>query len=170
MQPVETAIAARQPAPAGAESAAIRVQGKFFFTGDAKFFLKGVTYGPFGPGSHGAQFPERETVIRDFRLMADMGANTLRVFTVPPRWLLDLAAAAGLKVLAGIPWSQHITFLDSPPVQTEIIRTVVEAVRGLDRHPAILAYLIGNEIPPDMVRWHGPERVRAFLKKLVGAV
>ena len=170
MQPVETAIAARQPAPAGAESAAIRVQGKFFFTGDAKFFLKGVTYGPFGPGSHGAQFPERETVIRDFRLMAEMGANTLRVFTVPPRWLLDLATAAGLKVLAGIPWSQHITFLDSPPVQTEIIRTVVEAVRGLDRHPAILAYLIGNEIPPDMVRWHGPERVRAFLKKLVGAV
>ncbi len=170
MQPVETAIAARQPAPAGAESAAIRVQGKFFFTGDAKFFLKGVTYGPFGPGSHGAQFPERETVIRDFRLMAEMGANTLRVFTVPPRWLIDLAGAAGLKVLAGIPWSQHITFLDSPPVQTEIIRTVVEAVRGLDRHPAILAYLIGNEIPPDMVRWHGPERVRAFLKKLVGAV
>ena len=170
MQPVETAIAVRQPAPAGAENAAVRVHGKFFFAGAAKFFVKGVTYGPFGPGSHGAQFPERATVIRDFRLMAEMGANTLRVFTVPPLWLLDLAAASGLKVLAGIPWSQHITFLDSPPAQTEIIRTVVEAVRGLNRHPAILAYLIGNEIPPDMVRWHGPERVRAFLKKLVGAV
>ncbi len=169
MQPVETAIAVRQPAPVGAESAAIRVQGKFFFAGAAKFFIKGVTYGPFAPGSHGAQFPERATVTRDFRLMAEMGANTLRVFTLPPVWLLDLAAAAGLKVLAGIPWSQHITFLDSPPAQTEIVRTVVEAVRGLERHPAILAYLIGNEIPPDMVRWHGPERVRAFLKKLVVA-
>ncbi len=29
---------------------------------------------------------------------------------------------------------------------------------GMNRHPAIFAYLIGNEIPPDMVRWHGPER------------
>ena len=170
MQPVETAIAVRQPVSAGAKSAALSVHGKFFFAGEAKFFVKGVTYGPFAPGSHGAQFPERETVIRDFRLMAEMGANTLRVFTVPPVWLLDLAAAAGLKVLAGIPWAQHITFLDSPPVQAEIIRTVVEAVRGLDRHPAILAYLVGNEIPPDMVRWHGPERVRAFLRELVGAV
>jgi O-antigen biosynthesis protein len=170
MQPVETAVAVRQPESAGAGSTALRVQGKFFFAGEDKFFIKGVTYGPFAPGSHGAQFPERETVIRDFRMMAEMGANTLRVFTVPPLWLLDLAAAAGLKVLAGIPWSQHITFLDSPSVQAEILRTVVEAVRGLDRHPAILAYLIGNEIPPDMVRWHGPERVRAFLKKLVGAV
>jgi O-antigen biosynthesis protein len=169
MQPVEAVIAARQPAPAGAESGAIRVQGKFFFAGAAKFFVKGVTYGPFAQGSHGAQFPERPTVKADFRLMAEMGANTLRVFTVPPLWLLDLAAASGLRVLSGIPWSQHITFLDNPPAQTGIIRTVVEAVRGLDRHPAILAYLIGNEIPPDMVRWHGPERVRAFLKKLVGA-
>jgi O-antigen biosynthesis protein len=170
MQPVETAIAARQPAHAGADSAAIRVQGKFFFAGAEKFFVKGVTYGPFAPGSHGAQFPERETVIRDFRLMAELGANTLRVFTVPPLWLLDLAQEAGLKVLAGIPWSQHVTFLDSPAIQTEILRTVVEAVRGLSRHPAILAYLIGNEIPPDMVRWHGPERVRGFLEKLVAAV
>ena len=170
MQPVETAIAVRQPMSAGAESAALRVQGKFFFAGEAKFFVKGVTYGPFPSGPDGTQFPGRETVTRDFRLMAEMGANTLRVFTVPPVWLLDLAAAAGLKVLAGIPWSQHITFLDSAPVQTEIIRTVVEAVRGLGRHPAILAYLVGNEIPPDMVRWHGPERVRAFLKKLVGAI
>ncbi len=170
MQPVETALAVRQPMSAGAESAALRVQGKFFFAGEAKFFVKGATYGPFPPGPDGTQFPGRETVTRDFRLMAEMGANTLRVFTVPPVWLLDLAAAAGLKVLAGIPWSQHITFLDSAPVQTEIIRTVVEAVRGLGRHPAILAYLVGNEIPPDMVRWHGPERVRAFLKKLVGAI
>jgi O-antigen biosynthesis protein len=170
MQPVETAVAVRQPSHAGSDRAAIRVQGKFFFAGEAKFFVKGVTYGPFGPGSHGAQFPERETVAHDFRLMAEMGANTLRVFTVPPLWLLDLAQTAGLKVLAGIPWSQHITFLDSPATQAGIIRTVVEAVRGLKRHPAIFAYLIGNEIPPDMVRWHGPERVRGFLKKLVAAV
>ncbi len=170
MQPVETAVAARQPAHAGVDGAAIRVQGKFFFAGATKFFVKGTTYGPFAPGSHGAQFPERETVVRDFALMAELGANTLRVFTVPPLWLLDLAHEAGLKVLAGIPWSQHVTFLDSAAIQAEIIRTVVESVRGLNRHPAIFAYLVGNEIPPDVVRWHGPERVRAFLKKLVAAV
>ena len=47
------------PSPA---SVAIRVDGKFFRAGlglDApKHFVKGVTYGPFAPGSHGAQFPE----------------------------------------------------------------------------------------------------------------
>jgi len=170
MEPVGTAIAGRQPALAGGGRGAIRVQGKFFFVGDRKLFIKGVTYGPFGPGSHGAQFPERAMVERDFTIMAALGANTLRVFTVPPLWLLDLADAAGLKVLAGIPWSQHVTFLDDRTIQADILRTVVEAVRGLKQHRAILAYLVGNEIPPDMVRWHGPERVRAFLRKLVAAV
>jgi len=148
----------------------VQVRGKFFFVGEQKFFVRGVTYGPFGPASHGAQFPERDMVKRDFALMREAGVNTVRIFTVPPLWLLDEAADAGLRVLVGIPWAQHVTFLDDSAVQREIMRTVVDAVRGLDRHRAIFAYLVGNEIPPDMVRWHGPERVRAFLKRLVGMV
>ncbi|HLJ64998.1 MAG TPA: hypothetical protein VKT70_12875, partial [Stellaceae bacterium] len=83
----------------------IRVQGKFFFSGDKKFFVKGVTYGPFAENPHGSQFPEIERVERDFRMMAMAGINTVRVFTPPPSWLLDEAKKAGLFVLAGVPWS-----------------------------------------------------------------
>ena len=150
--------------------APIRVSGKFFFAGDEKFFVKGVTYGPFPVGSHGRQFPECDVVVRDFRMMAEMGATVVRVFTVPPVWLLDRAAEAGLRVLVGLPWSQHVAFLDNRKIQSEILRSVSEAVHGLGRHPAIFAYLIGNEIPPDMVRWHGAQRVRGFLIKLMQTV
>src|SRR5580692_2841555 len=107
----------RAPAkPAGI----IRVHGKFFFAGETKHFVKGVTYGPFGPGSHGDQFPETEIVEHDFALMREAGVNTVRVFTVPPLWLLDAAEEAGLKVLVGLPWSQHVAFLDSAAIQVEI--------------------------------------------------
>ncbi|HXP31235.1 MAG TPA: glycosyltransferase [Stellaceae bacterium] len=170
IEPVDRAAAALAEPRAAPPQAPIRVHGKFFFAGAEKFFVKGVTYGPFGPASHGAQFPERETVARDFALMAEMGVNTLRVFTVPPLWLMDMAADAGLRVLVGIAWAQHVTFLDNSDIQREILRTIVEAVRGLERHRAIFAYLIGNEIPPDMVRWHGAERVRSFLKRIVAMV
>jgi GT2 family glycosyltransferase len=169
-EPVETAIAAPGEARAHSARPPIRVHGKFFFEGDAKFYVKGVTYGPFAPADHGTQFPAPEQVARDFAQMAELGANTLRVFTVPPLWLLDEALNAGLRVLVGIPWAQHVTFLDDSAIQTAILRTIVETVRGLKNHPAIFAYLVGNEIPPDMVRWHGPERVRAFLKRLVAAI
>src|SRR5579883_1257335 len=117
-----TTLALDELAPARAEAAArssavpappspIRVHGKFFFAGERKHFVKGVTYGPFATGSHGAPFPETGIVARDFALMRKAGVNTVRVFTVPPLWLLDAARRAGLKVLVGVPWSQHVAFL-----------------------------------------------------------
>ena len=168
MTTAEIASVAPSELPPGRDP--IRVKGKFFFRGEEKIFIKGVTYGPFPHGEDGTQFPPAETVKKDFALMRELGANTLRVFTVPPIWMLDLAAEAGLKVLAGIPWSQHVTFLDDRTIQRQIRHTVTEAVRGLQKHRALLAYVIGNEIPPDMVRWHGVDKVRAFLKELVEAV
>ena len=148
----------------------IRVHGKFFFRGEEKYFVKGVTYGPFACASHGAPFPEAAVVARDFELMRKVGVNTVRVFTAPPLWLLDAALAAGLGVLVGLPWSQHITFLDNARQQAGIRAAVAAAVAGCRRHPAIFAYLIGNEIPPDIIRWHGTEPMRRFLRGLVALV
>jgi GT2 family glycosyltransferase len=158
--------------PVQPQSAAgpVRVHGKFFFAGEAKHFVRGVTYGPFAVGSHGAQFPERAVVERDFALMRGAGINTARVFTVPPLWLLDLAGAAGLRVLVGLPWTQHVAFLDSAAVKAGIAAAVAAGVQACARHPAVFAYLVGNEIPPDMIRWHGATAVRDFLKELVGLV
>src|SRR6516165_3179966 len=166
----EVAAFARVP-PAQIEPAEpIRVSGKFFFAGERKHFVKGVTYGPFRTGSHGVPFPEPATVDKDFALMGEAGINTVRVFTVPPSWLLDAAAEAGLKVMVGLPWPQHITFLDSPAIQADIREAVASGVRACGRHSAVFAYLVGNEIPPDMVRWHGAEPVRRFLRSLVALV
>ena len=166
----KTVIAPPQPT-ALVESGPIRVDGKFFVTGDGKtkkkHFIKGVTYGPFGPGSHGAQFPETDIVDRDFAMMVSAGVNTVRVFTVPPVWLLDAAGRYGLKILVGLPWSQHVAFLDDKAVEAGIRDAIVSGVRSCARHPAVFAYLVGNEIPPDIVRWHGPQRVERFVKSLV---
>jgi glycosyltransferase involved in cell wall biosynthesis len=144
----------------------ITVRGKSFFLGARKHFVKGVTYGPFGVGSHGAQFPETATVERDFALMVEAGINTVRVFTPPPRWLLDRAAAHGLRLLIGLPWSQHIAFLDSSRERRRIRETVRDGVRQLAGHPATFAVLVGNEIPPDIVRWHGARPVGRFIDEL----
>jgi glycosyltransferase involved in cell wall biosynthesis len=166
LRPVETAPPARAPVVSGE----VRVHGKFFFAGDRKHFVRGATYGPFAVGSHGAQFPEHEVVETDFALMRDAGVNTVRVFTVPPLWLLDSAHRVGLKVLVGLPWSQHITFLDDTAIRAGIREAIIAGVRSCGRHPAVFAYLVGNEIPPDMIRWHGAEPVRRFLKSLVALV
>jgi glycosyltransferase involved in cell wall biosynthesis len=164
---LEARAAARAPLPEmEGLTYPVTVQGKFFWAGERKFYVRAVSYGPFGPGSDGAQFPERSVVEIDFALMRALGANTIRTFTVPPRWLLDRAGAHGLRVLVGVPWAQHVCFLDSAGVAAEIRRTIRAAARATADHPAVLATVVGNEIPPDIVRWHGPERVARFLTSL----
>ena len=148
----------------------IEARGKFFFAGADKVLLKGVSYGPFAPDEHGVQFPDAPRMAADFELMRELGANTLRTFTVPPRWMLDLAAWAGLRIIVGIPWAEHVCFLDSDSVMDEIRRSVTDTVLACADHPAVAAYLVGNEIPPDIVRYYGAKRVSAFLRELVALV
>lgn len=143
--------------------------GKFLCAGGGKLFVRGVTYGTFRPGPDGRELHDPAVVERDFASMAAHGINALRVYTVPPRWLLDLALRYGLSVMVGLPWEQHVAFLESAATAASIERRVREGVRSCAGHPAVLCYAIGNEIPAPIVRWHGRERVERFLRRLYRA-
>src|SRR6266542_3700013 len=140
------------------------VRGKFLFVGDQKFYVKGVTYGPFTADGGGYRSPE--TVERDFALIARSGLNAVRCYTAPPRWLLDAALRHGLRVMVGIPWEQHVAFLDRGRRARDIVRRVRDQVRACRAHPAVLCYAVGNEIPASIVRWHGRRRDERFLARL----
>ena len=143
--------------------------GKFLYRGDEKLYLRGVTYGTFRPGPDGDQFPEPEVVDRDFAAMAANGINSVRTYTVPPRWLLDTAYAHELTVMVGLPWEQHIAFADDRKRRRSIVDRVRAGVTECADHPAVLAYSIGNEIPAPIVRWHGRRPIERFLERLYDA-
>ena len=147
----------------------ITVHGKFLYEGKNKFLIKGVTYGTFAPNVTLSQFPSTEIIDQDFALMAKKGINSVRTYTVPPIQLLDIAHKYGLKVMVGLPWEQHITFLDSAERKKDIKRRVHEGVLSCKKHPAVLCYTIGNEIPAPIVRWYGEHKIEIFLKSLYKA-
>jgi O-antigen biosynthesis protein len=147
-----------------------RVAGKFLYAGDDKLWIKGVTYGTFRPDSAGLDYPRPEMVHSDFAAMAAGGINAVRVYTVPPRWLLDAAQNQGLRVMVGLPWEQHVAFLNAPGRGTEIERRVRAGARQCAGHPALLCYVVGNEIPSGIVRWHGQRRIERFIRRLYHAV
>ena len=144
----------------------IRAEGKFLFAGEHKFLAKGVSYGTFAPSSTTGHFPAPPQLRADFALMRRSEINTVRTYTVPSCDVMDAAAEAGLRVMVGIPWPQHIAFLDDPTAKRSIRGAVATAVRTLGRHPATLIFSLGNEIPPSVVRWHGQARVERFLREL----
>lgn len=145
----------------------LHVRAKFFFRGEEKFFLRGVTYGPFAPDRQGDHFGSPEQVQRDLQLLQKLGANVLRVYYVPPRWFCDLVAEAGLKLLVTLPWAEHVAFLQERKIRREIVQSIREGVRSRANHPAIFGYLVGNEIPSSMVRWLGVRRVTEFVEELI---
>ncbi len=144
------------------------IHGRSIVIGDQKLHVRGATYGTFRGADEGP-FPTPGRVEQDFAGMAEAGANALRTYVPPPTWLLDAADRHGLKVMVGLPWEQHVAFLEEPGRDRAICASVAEQVRRCAGHPAILCYAIGNEIPAPIVRWHGKHETERFLERLFWA-
>lgn len=141
--------------------------GKFIQTAGEKLWIKGVTYGTFrSEGTDTDGYPAPHVIESDFAAMAAVGINTLRTYTVPPKALLDTAHKHGLRVMVGLPWEQHVAFLDDRAIADGIVARVRDGVRSCARHPAVFCYAVGNEIPAPIVRWHGRRRVENFIRRL----
>jgi glycosyltransferase involved in cell wall biosynthesis len=147
-----------------------RVKGKFLYIGNEKLWIRGVTYGTFRPDQDGNEYPKPEIVEQDFLQIVKNNINAIRTYTVPPQWFLDAAQRHGLRIMIGLPWEQHITFLSQKKLARDIEKRVRAGVRVCAAHPAILCYAVGNEIPAAIVRWHGHKRIERFIKRLYETV
>src|SRR5262245_59153856 len=89
------------------DTSPIRVDGKFLRLDGRKFYVKGFCYGPFAQNSNGENLPEREQLFADFAHMRRLGANTIRLYSVPSPAVLDQILEHGLRVFLDVPWEKH---------------------------------------------------------------
>ncbi len=147
-----------------------QVDGKFLRVDGERFYVRGVTYGTFAETELGL-FPGLNRVEEDFAAMAAVGINTVRTYTVPGLEILNLAEEAGLKLLMGVWWDDP-RYLDPTDrgswqkMASEARAAVKEAVESYAGHPAVLGFVLGNEIPGPVVRWHGRRRIEDLLLSL----
>jgi cellulose synthase/poly-beta-1,6-N-acetylglucosamine synthase-like glycosyltransferase len=146
------------------------VDGKVLRVAGERFYVRGVTYGTFAETELGL-FPTREQVKEDFAAMAVVGINTVRTYTVPGPEIFDLAQEMGLKLLVGVWWDDP-RYLDPvdrgswKKMADDARAAVKEAAESYAAHPAVLGFVLGNEIPGPVVRWHGRRRVEDLLWSL----
>lgn len=152
---------------AGTITDRVRRDGKFFRLGPDKFYVKGVTYGPFAPNSEGEPLPTRQQVRRDFQQCVELGANCLRIYDVPEKWLLDLAQETGLRLFVDVSWPKNLEFIHDPAIAEQARQAVRDAAHRCGNHPAVFAISVVNEIPPDLVRFCGREKIEQFIDELV---
>jgi GT2 family glycosyltransferase len=148
----------------------VRVDGIRFARGARRLHIQGVTYGPFAPNAQAQPFPNPEQVAEDFALMRAGEINALRTYHVPPTCLLDKADEHQLSVFVDVPWPKHLCFLDCASLRAEARDAVRRAAKHVQNHSCVLGLSIGNEVPADVVRWHGARRVERFLAELSDAV
>ncbi|NNE94994.1 MAG: glycosyltransferase [Acidimicrobiales bacterium] len=137
--------------------------------------MKGVTYGTFKARPDGARYPSVDQVDSDFASIAALGLNTVRVYTIPPIEVVDLAGEHGLRLLVGLDYDDWRMVDGTGRRATESV--VAAGLEAVDRamavcggRPEVLAVSVGNEVPADLVRVHGVARVERALERLLDAV
>jgi hypothetical protein len=145
----------------------VEVRGKDFVVDGQPFSVKGVHYGPWrpgtGPGRH-YPYPDRASVEADLEQIVSLNANTILVFDAPG-WVLDVAHAHGLRVLYTIRLNwQHLPFDENLRAQ------VAARVQELRSKPALLAWLLGNEVPSAALNNGGAKMVSDELATLYQVV
>ena len=76
-------------APGDSGDTRVRVSGKFFRAGGEKFYVRGLTYGPFAPGEQGYGLKDGAVLQSDLADMVSVGANTVRLYESPPDGFLE---------------------------------------------------------------------------------
>ena len=146
-----------------------RVDGKFLAVGDRRLWLRGVTYGTFAPGRPRRSLPGTPRRSPRTSRRWRRPASTPCASTPCRRAGCSTCAEHGLWVLVGLPWEQHVAFLDERRRARAIVASASRASARCAGHPAVLGYAVGNEIPASIVRWHGRRRVERFLDAAVRA-
>lgn len=135
--------------------------------------IKGVTYDLKYPKiSHYSQIPH-DVFEKDFKLMKGAGVNTIRFYSQPPEFILDLADKYRIKVIETIvfpgDWTNFNSTYQLQALKREAIRNIK---RDIDRE-CIYAWSIWNDAPwtygsgrGDVIRAYGKERVSNFLREL----
>jgi glycosyltransferase involved in cell wall biosynthesis len=146
--------------------------GAFFDVGGHPFPVRGVTYGTFAARADGELFPERSQIAADFEVMAGLGINVVRTYTLPPVDVVELAEASGLRLLAGLEYHDWRMEQGTGRLATRRIRDAADAEvdRALGRlagNPVVFAVSVGNEIPVDLVRLHGASHVESVLARMI---
>jgi hypothetical protein len=155
--------------PSNGSARDVRTENRHFIVDGRPFLIRGIHYGPWRPGTgpnKNYPYPSLQEIAQDFEIIRQTGANTILIYDAPGE-VLDLAGRSGLKVV-------YVFALDwyaiGGPTQAAITARVVERVIPLRSKPALLAWLLGNEVGGPVLQSRGDGPIVAGLRELYMAI
>lgn len=147
----------------------VRTEGRQFTVNGQPFLVRGIHYGPWRPRTgpnKGYAYPSQQDIGSDFDLIARAHANTVLIYDAPPE-VLDLAAQHGLKVVYtfALDW-----YSVGGATQPETTARIVERAKALRDKPALLAWLLGNEVGGDVLQTRGDTPIVSGIHEMYAAL
>jgi hypothetical protein len=130
-----------------AGASTVQVQGRQFLVDGDPFVVNAMAYAPVGIGENwqSAWQDRSDRYSVDFPAIADSGANTVRLYApILTTAMLDAAWAEGLHVIPT--FGVDAVQLECAQGKTFMQDRFVDMVQQWKDHPAVLAWLIGNEV------------------------
>jgi hypothetical protein len=147
----------------------VQIAHRQFLVNGEPFLVRGIHYGPWRPGTGPNKdypYPSLEGIAQDFEAIRRAHANTVLIYEAPPE-VLDLAARYGLRVIYAIALDWYTIGGDQQPAISKRVADLVLQVRS---KPALLAWLLGNEISGTMLQLRGEAPMENGLRQLYGEV
>jgi hypothetical protein len=147
----------------------VRLAGRQFVVDGRPYLIRGIHYGPWRPGTgpnKSYPYPDLTSIGQDFEAIRRANANTVLIYDAPAE-VIDLAERYQLKVVYcfALDW-----YSIGGERQAAITARVVDRVRALQGKPAILAWLLGNEVGGHVLQTRGDAAIVAGLRELYTAV
>ncbi|KAF3922421.1 hypothetical protein AA313_de0205120 [Arthrobotrys entomopaga] len=137
---------------AAAELTPITIRGNAFFSGNDRFYIRGVDYQPSGASDPKDPLADPAVCGRDIPAMKDLGLNAIRVYIVDSAGdhdkCMKMLDDAGIYLILDVNTPHQSISRDSPAASyNEVyLQHVFATMDVFSKYPNVMAYFAGNEV------------------------
>jgi len=133
----------------------VTVSGNAFWTGDERFYLRGIDYQPGGAAANEDPLADPKVCKRDIKYFKELGVNVIRVYAVDNKGdhdeCMKALAEAGIYLVLDVnnPKYSINRATPGPSYNAAYIQSVFATVEMFAQYDNTLAFFSGNEVMND---------------------
>ncbi len=146
----------------------IEVKGKHIYVDGNKFVIKGISYGNFDPidTGNGTYYFDEEKTREDFKFIKEANINTIRLYSKPPEYVMNIAKELDLKIILTLfidYITKDISFTNRKTL-TYYKKLTEDLVNFGKKFDNVIMYMLGTEVAAMLADRDGVYAIEKFIK------
>ncbi|KAK6355929.1 hypothetical protein TWF718_000307 [Orbilia javanica] len=150
----------------------ITIRGNAFYSGNNRFYVRGVDYQPGGASDPKDPLADPEICGRDIPAMKELGLNAVRVYIIDSSAdhdeCMKMLDDAGIYLILDVNTPRHSITRDNPGISyNEVyLQHVFGTMDVMSKYSNLMAYFAGNEVVNDETNTYAATYVKATVRDM----